>query len=149
MNRAPGQPDLADVKSSIILDYGDLLRVTVSANHCHEGGLANQESYVRLEGSEGVAKVTLGLCMDYPRGRPDVFEYCLFGDGTPSWETLDIEGTWMPHAFIGTMASVMAKAEDPSRPLPTSVDDALRTMAVVEAAYLSSASGSTPIDYGD
>ena len=55
----------------------------------------------------------------------------------------------MPHAFIGTMASVMAKAEDPSRPLPTSVDDALRTMAVVEAAYLSSASGSTPIDYGD
>ena len=149
VNRAPGQPDLADVKSSIILDYGDLLRVTVSANHCHEGGLANQESYVRLEGSEGVAKVTLGLCMDYPRGRPDVFEYCLFGDGTPSWETLDIEGTWMPHAFIGTMASVMAKAEDPSRPLPTSVDDALRTMAVVEAAYLSSASGSTPIDYGD
>lgn len=146
--RSGRHPDLADVKSTTILDYGDFLRVTVSANHCHEGGPTHQESYVRFEGDKGIAKVTLGLCMDYPRGRPDIFEYCFFGEsGSPSWETLEIEGTWMPHAFIGTMASVMRKIEDPSRPLPTAVEDALRTMAVVEAAYASSGAGATSIDY--
>ncbi len=147
--RSPRQPDLADVKSTTILEYGDALRVTVSANHCHEGGLTNQESYLRFEGDKGIAKVTLGLCMDYPRGQPDVFEYCLFDRDDRAWQTVDIDGTWMPHAFIGTMASVMRKVEDLSRPLPTHVDDALRTMAVVEAAYALSAGGATPIDYGN
>jgi hypothetical protein len=47
------------------------------------------------------------------------------------------------------MASLMRKAEDPSRDLPTAVDDAVRTMALVEAAYTSSASGATPIPYED
>jgi predicted dehydrogenase len=60
-----------------------------------------------------------------------------------------IDGTWFPHAFIGTMASVMRAAEDPTRDLPTSVHDAVRTMALVEAAYTSSASGATPIPYED
>lgn len=147
VHHSPRHPDLADVKSTTILDYGDSLRVTVSANHCHEGGLTNQESYVRFEGDKGIVKVTLGLCMDHPRGQPDVFEYCLLDRDGPPWETVEIEGTWMPHAFIGTMASVMRKVEDPSRPLPTAVDDALRTMAVVEAAYTSSERGSVPIDY--
>ena len=146
--RSRHHPDLADVKSTTVLDYGDFLRVTVSVNHCHEGGLTHQESYVRFEGDKGIVKVTLGLCMDYPRGRPDAFEYCLLDeDGSPGWETLEVEGTWMPHAFIGTMASVMRKVENPSLPLPTAVDDALRTMAVVEAAYASSTGGATPIDY--
>lgn len=147
VHRAPHHPDLADVKSTTILDYGDNLRVTVSANHCHEGDLTNQESYIRFEGDKGIAKVTLGLCMDYPRGQPDIFEYCLLDQDERTWQTVDIDGTWMPHAFIGTMASVMRKAEDPSLPLPTHVDDALLTMAVVEAAYASSAGGATPIDY--
>ena len=92
--------------------------------------------------------MTLGLCLDYPRGRPDVFEYCLLETGRePSWQRLPIAGTWFPHAFIGTMASLMRKVEDPSRPLPTGVDDAVRTMALVEAAYASSASGGTPVRY--
>jgi predicted dehydrogenase len=141
-------PQLRDVKSTTILDYGDYLRAAVSVNHCHEGGLTHQESYVRFEGETGIARVTLGLCMDYPRGRPDAFEYCLLEEGgEPTWHSVEIDGTWFPHAFIGTMASVMRKAEDPSRPLPTSVDDAARTMALVEAAYASSAVGGTPIRY--
>ena len=61
-----------------------------------------------------------------------------------SWQTVDIDGTWMPHAFIGTMASVRRKVEDPSRPLPTSVDDALHTMAVVETG---AECWPDPIDY--
>lgn len=148
-NKNPGHPQLADVKSTTILDYGDTLRAVVSANHCHLGGLTHQESYLRVEGDKGIVHLTLGLCLDYPRGQPDRFDVCLLEDGTePTWQTVPIEGTWFPHAFIGTMASVMRAAEDVDCTPSTSVDDAVRTMALVEAAYESSASGSTPIRYG-
>lgn len=146
--RYAGYTQLADVKSTTILDYGDTLRAVVSANHCHRGGLIHQESYLRVEGEKGIVHLTLGLCLDYPRGQPDRLEVCLFEDGhEPAWQTVPVEGTWFPHAFIGTMASVMRKVEDPSRELPTSADDAVRTMALVEAAYTSSSSGATPIPY--
>jgi predicted dehydrogenase len=139
---------LADVKSTTILDYGDALRVVVAANHCHRGGLRHQESYLRVEGDQGIVHLTLGLCLDYPRGQPDRLEVCFLEDGDePAWQTVPIEGTWFPHAFIGTMASVMRAVEDSERGLPTSVHDALRTMALVEAAYTSSRSGATPIPY--
>ena len=146
--RYAGYAQLADVKSTTILDYGDTLRAVVSANHCHRGGLIHQESYLRVEGEKGIVHLTLGLCLDYPRGQPDRLEVCFFEDGQePAWQIVTVEGTWFPHAFIGTMASVMRKVEDPTRELPTSVDDAVRTMALVEAAYTSSASGATPIPY--
>ncbi len=146
--RYAGYEKLADVKSTTILDYGDTLRAVVAANHCHGGDLTHQESYLRVEGEGGIAHLTLGLCLDYPRGQPDRFDICLFEEGAaPVWRTEPIEGTWFPHAFIGTMASVMRAAEDPTRELPTSVDDATRTMALVEAAYESSATGATPIAY--
>jgi predicted dehydrogenase len=139
---------LADVKSATILDYGDTLRAIVSVNHCHRGGLTHQESYLRVEGDRGIVHLTLGLCLDYPRGQPDRFDLCLFEEGAePTWQSVPIEGTWFPHAFIGTMASVMRVAEDPARQLPTVVDDAVHTMALVEAAYDSSAHGATPIPY--
>jgi len=85
--------------------------------------------------------------MDYPKGRPDLFEYVLLDDGPPpeTWQTLPIQGSWFPEAFIGTMASLQRYVLGESSTLPTSVEDAYRTMAVVEAAYQSSESGGTPI----
>jgi len=85
--RVVGYPDytgLADVKSTTILDYGSNLRAVVSANHCHRGGLTHQESYLRVEGDKGIVHLTLGLCLDYPRGQPDRFEVCLLAGGAES-----------------------------------------------------------------
>ena len=68
--------------------------------------------------------------MNYPEGVPDRFEYVLPDDETlPEWQSLDIEGSWFPEAFIGTMASLMRYANGETDDLPTSVEDAIETMA--------------------
>jgi predicted dehydrogenase len=83
--------------------------------------------------------------MNYPKGEPDAFDYCLYeGGGDPQWQSLPLAGSWYPHAFIGTMADLMRVANGEIGRHPTAVEDALRTMAVVEAAYASSATGGVP-----
>ncbi len=142
----PSQPQLASTRTTVILDYGDQRRATVTANHGHDYGLHNQESYIKWEGMRGAIKARLGVLLNYPRGEPDLFEYCVREEGKPpTWQQVPIAGTWFPDGFIGTMSSLMRVLEGSSKVLPTSVDDAYRTMAVVEAAYQSSASGGTPI----
>jgi predicted dehydrogenase len=142
----PKQPQLASTRSNIILDYGDTLRANVETNHGHEFGRRHQESYVKWEGTNGAIKAQLGVNLNYPEGEPDSFEYCILEPNTPPhWESVPINGTWFPDAFIGTMASLMCFMDGSAAYLPTAVDDAYRTMAVVEAAYESSAHGATPI----
>ena len=89
----------------------------------------------------------LGLLLDYPRGEPDALEHCtLEEDGRAGeWQAVPLEGNWFPHAFVGPMAALMRFANGETTELPTRVDDAFHTMAVVEAAYESSARGATPI----
>ena len=88
----------------------------------------------------------MGVNLNYPVGEADVFEYCILEPNQPpQWQSVTINGQWFPEAFIGTMASLMCYLEGSSPTLPTSVDDAYQTMAVLEAAYESSAHGATPI----
>ncbi|MEP7286366.1 MAG: Gfo/Idh/MocA family oxidoreductase [Chloroflexota bacterium] len=145
----PKQPQLASTRSNIILDYGDTLRANITTNHGHEFGSRHQESYVKWEGTHGAIKAKVGVNLNYPQGEPDDLEYCILEDGqsgqVPQWQTVPLSGTWFPDAFIGTMASLMRFIEGSSNVLPTSVDDAYKTMAVVEAAYNSSAANTTPI----
>ena len=144
--KSPLSPKLAATRSNLILDYGDTLRANITANHSHDYGLRHQESYVKWEGTNGAIIARLGVLMNYPRGEPDRFEYCIRREGQePVWTQVPVEGTWFPDAFIGTMASVMRYVEGSADVLPTSVDDAIKTMALMEAAYTSSESGATPI----
>lgn len=140
--------NLAPVRSNIIMDYGEVKRANITTNHVHEFGLTHQESYLKFEGTKGAIKITLGLLLDYPVGTEDAFEYCILREGyPPEWVSANIRGTWFPDAFIGTMASLMCKLEDPTNNLPTAIDDAYKTMACVEAAYCSSEVGATPVRY--
>ena len=142
----PKQPQLASTRTNMILDYGDTLRANIETNHGHEFGRRHQESYVKWEGTNGAIKAQMGVNLDYPEGEPDWFEYCVLEPGKPTeWQNIPINGTWFPDAFIGTMSSLMRFIEGSARDLPTSVDDAFKTMAVVEAAYESSARGATSI----
>lgn len=138
----PGSPGLASVRTSMILDYGERVRVNILTNHNHEFGLRHQHSYIKFEGTRGAIKLTMGSLINYPTGVPDSFEYVIVEEGqTPVWKTLEISGGWFPHAFIGSMAQMMIAAEgDVSRP-DNSVEDCIYTMACVEAAYVSSAGG--------
>ncbi|MCH5598763.1 Gfo/Idh/MocA family protein [Niabella ginsengisoli] len=142
----PQSMQLASVKSNIIMDYGDMVRATIHTNHNHEFGYQKQESYIKIEGEKGAIKITFGALIDYPHGVSDVFEYVLLEDKNPGWKQKDIDGTWFPHAFIGTMQQMMlAKAGIIEKP-ENSIDDALMTMACVEAAYASNQIGGILID---
>ncbi|MGC4094006.1 MAG: Gfo/Idh/MocA family oxidoreductase [Polyangiaceae bacterium] len=142
----PHQQQLASTRTSIAFDYGELKRANVQSNHGHDFGPQHQESYVKLEGTNGAIKARLGVNLDYPRGLPDRLEYCQRSAGAaPTWREVPLDGDWFPHAFVGTMASLMRYANGETTELPTRVDDAFRTMAVVEACYESSAHGATPI----
>lgn len=138
--------DISSTRSAIILDYGDAVRAVISVNHDHAFGARNQESFIKLEGTGGVIKARMGLLMDYPRGLPDTFEFALLGQSTePIWQELPLQGSWFPHAFIGTMASLMRYAEGTDSTFSISVEDAIQTMAVVEAVYRSNARGGEPL----
>ena len=147
--RYPGLDQLAATRTTMALDYGDFVRATITTNHHHIWGANHQESYVKWEGTNGAIKATLGSLIDYPHGIPDVFEYATLENGAPGpWRSIALEGSWFPDAFIGTMSSLQRYLEGSESELPTSVEDAFRTMAVVEAAYQSSAYGATPIPAG-
>jgi predicted dehydrogenase len=134
--------DLSSSRSTILLDYGDTIHAVINTNHDHAFGPTHEESFIKWEGTKGAIKATMGLLMDYPNGVPDVFEYCLLDEGkTPQWKKVKLEGSWFPDAFIGTMSSLMRYKEGSADTLPTSVEDVIKTMAVVESAYLSSDKG--------
>lgn len=143
----PDLPKLASVSSTIILDYPDPVRATISTHHMHRFGSKHQESYLKWEGTKGAIKARIGLLMDYPRGVGDEFEYCHFRKGDePNWVKVPLEGSWFPEAFIGSMAQVMRAKEGSSLDMPTSVEDVIKTMACVEAAYESNRIGGVKPD---
>jgi predicted dehydrogenase len=134
--------ELASVKSSIIMDYGDMIRANILTNHCHEYGPEQQQSYIKVEGTNGAVKIGLGLLKNYPTGEADRFEYIVREDGEyKGWQSKEIEGSWFPHAFIGSMAELMLAAEGTIAKPDNSVEDCIHTMACVEAAYVSNESG--------
>jgi predicted dehydrogenase len=143
--RHPAKP-LSSTRTIIILDYGDSTRAGINTNHDHDFGPQNQDSFIKWEGTRGAIKAKMGLLMNYPHGVSDLFEYCLLPQkGTPQWTTQTLEGSWFPHGFIGTMASLQRFVEGSEESVPTSVEDAIKTMACVEAAYESSARGAAEI----
>ncbi|WP_276501012.1 Gfo/Idh/MocA family protein [Terrimonas pollutisoli] len=140
--RHPSTPQLASVRSNIIMDYGDFTRANILTNHCHNYGMSRQQSYIKIEGSKGAVLINFGALINYPRGAADSFEYVFLKDGEePQWKKMEIEGSWFPHAFIGSMAQLMLAAEGSIKRPDNSVEDCIYTMACTEAAYLSSEQG--------
>lgn len=138
----PGMNELASVRTSIIMDYGDMVRANILTNHCHQFGYQNQQSYIKFEGTKGAIKINMGLLIDYPRGVPDKFEYIIMEENKqPEWKQMDVKGGWFPHAFIGSMAQVMMAVDGVIDKPNNSVEDCIYTMACVEAAYQSSDNG--------
>jgi predicted dehydrogenase len=138
----PAMKELASVRSNIILDYGDMIRANILTNHCHLYGPGKQQSYIKFEGTKGAVKIGLGLLIDYPVGMADTFEYITLENGSyGEWKSKTIEGSWFPHAFIGSMTQLMLTVEGSIKQADNSVEDCIHTMACVEAAYCSSETG--------
>jgi len=143
--KSPHNPGLAATKTIAILDYGDSVRVFVATNHSHEFGPAYQHSFVQWEGTAGAARMTMGVYLDYPRGRPDEVEYARRGSRTDAWTAVPIGGNCFPDSFIGTMAALQCYVEGSAATLPSHFEDAYQTMQLVEALYRSSENGAAQV----
>jgi len=135
--------DMAQTRTTAILDYGDKVRAAMSINHNHAFGRKHQAAEFRFDGTEGAAYAKLGLLLDYPRGEPD--ELWIRPKGETEWVAVPLHGAWFPDAFIGRMANLQRFCAGEDSHLIASVEDAWTTMALVEAAFESSARPATPL----
>jgi len=142
--RTMGHPstELAQTRTSALIDFEAGVRTTMSINHNHDFGRKFQDASFRFEGSEGAAMVKLGLLLNYPTGEPDELWITSKGE---DWQQVPLKGGWFPHAFIGTMSNLQRFAAGEDDVLVTSVEDAWHTMALVEAAFESAAAPATVV----
>ncbi|MBW4331767.1 Gfo/Idh/MocA family oxidoreductase [Stakelama sp. CBK3Z-3] len=134
--------ELTDTRTSILLDYDKSLRVALSINHHHDFGRRFQDASFRVEGTKGAMMAKLGVLLDYPTGEPDELWFARRGG---DWEQVSLSGGWFPDAFIGPMANLQRVASGEESRLSTHVDDAWRTMALVEACYDANRQAGTPV----
>jgi len=139
--RHPALPEFTDTRSSIILDYGDRVRCSLTLNHTRRAGAKYRASEMTVEGLRGAARLTWGVNLDYPSGPADTMEVARDGD----WTSVPLRGSWFTEAFEGPMSNLQRFVAGEDRVLVSSVDDAIKTMALVEACYTSSANGGTPV----
>lgn len=145
--RHPAMARLASVRSNIIMDYGDMVRANILTNHCHNYGIPKQQSYIKIEGTKGAVIINFGALINYPRGAADSFEYILLEEGREaSWQKMHIEGSWFPHAFIGSMHEMLQAATGQKAKPDNHVEDCIDTMACMEAAYKSSEQGGVGLE---
>ena len=124
---------------SYILEYASGLRCIAIddpwTGPAREGCPADISIQWRIEGLNGLAIGTIGWCQD-PYTTPSTIRYASKGDTEfhrPVWSE-----SWFPDAFAGTMAQLLIALEAGAEPAISGRDN-LKTMALVEAGYLSAA----------
>jgi len=97
-----------------------------------EGYRDDQHITWRVEGTQGVAKGTIG----WPTGAASTLTYASAKTTGGEWVTPKWETMWFPHAFIGVMEQLQHAVKTGTAPA-LSVADNVKTMALVEAGYRS------------
>ncbi len=121
-----------------ILEYRDGLRAAgwddVWTGPAREGAAADIYINWRVEGTEGIAKGTIGW-PDYPARVPSTIDFTTrrqpAGWFSPRWSEV-----WFPDAFQGTMGELLSSLAEGREPAISGHDN-LGTMALVEACYAS------------
>lgn len=121
-----------------ILEYDSGLRASawddVWTGPALEGAEKDIAIRWRVEGTQGLAHGTIGW-PDYPHPTPSTLDFTSTRFPgywfSPRWKEV-----WFPDAFVGTMAQLLCALEEGREP-EISGQDNLRTMALVDACYLS------------
>lgn len=120
-----------------ILEYANGFRATawddVWSGPALEGAARDIGIRWRVEGRNGMARGTIGW-PDYPTPQPSTLDYTTID--SPSWFQPRWTEAWFPDAFAGPMAELLCSIEK-GTPANLSGDDNLKTMALVDACYLS------------
>ncbi|MEW9516122.1 Gfo/Idh/MocA family protein [Streptomyces tubercidicus] len=136
--RMPGQLPKGETRTVSTLVFDGEVRAVLEVNHNNRAGDARAE--FRIDGTEGAIRGTLGLLYDYPHGRPDTLRVRSRSLPTDGWLTYPVTTRWIPDAFAGPMAGLLAWNAT-GRPAPTAACDNLRTLALVHALYQSMETG--------
>ncbi|MES2732416.1 MAG: Gfo/Idh/MocA family oxidoreductase [Bacteroidota bacterium] len=121
-----------------ILEYANGFRASawddVWTGPAREGAASDNYIHWRVEGTEGMAKGTIGW-LHYPTPTPSTLDFTTIQQPNqwfqPRWDEV-----WFPDAFAGPMAQLMCAMEEGREP-EISGRDNLKTMALVEACHLS------------
>ena len=138
----PRAPGLAQTRTSVLMDFGDLRRGVMSINHNHQGGRKFQSAWFRIEGTLGAIMVKLGVCFDYPNGEADELWFCPNGG---DWRQVPLTGSWFIEAFMGPMRNLQRVDAGEDTQLFSGVEDAFQTMALVEACFDAMARPAVPL----
>ena len=138
----PRAPGLAQTRTSVLMDYGDLRRGVMSINHNHQGGRKFQSAWFRIEGTLGAIMVKLGVCFDYPNGEADELWFCPNGG---DWRQVPLTGSWFIDSFMGPMRNLQRFDAGEDMQLFSGIEDAFQTMALVEACFDAMARPAVPL----
>jgi predicted dehydrogenase len=128
----PNSGTKGPTRSYMIFRYPDDLRATLLVNHHTAAPNDSWRAEFKIEGTAGRCQGTIGLLLNYPTGRSDVFRLAnpeLMPGGSLEME---LEGRWFPDAFIGPMSSLM-DAITMGREPETSGEEALGTLRLLDA----------------
>jgi predicted dehydrogenase len=128
----PRSANMAQTRTSAILDYGDKLRCTLTLNHNHDYGRKFQECSFRFEGDKGAIVTQIGVNLNYPKGEPDEL---WLATKDQEWQQIPLEGSWFLDAFSGIFRNVQRFHIGEDETLETSVENCIDTMALVEACF--------------
>ncbi|CAF1442275.1 unnamed protein product [Rotaria sordida] len=144
---------LLPVRSNISFEFehDPSLYVNIYTNYHHRWGRRHAQSYILVEGTQGAVKIQLGDLLTYgedTNGKQNNYlQICSDEITKGEWFDVDLKDRrWFPHAFIGPMAAAMRAYENKNDLPSTAVRDALKTMAILETAWESSAN-MRPIQY--
>jgi predicted dehydrogenase len=138
----PRAPGLAQTRTSVLLDYGDLRRGVMSINHNHQAGRQFQSAWFRIEGTAGALMVKLGVCFDYPNGEADELWFC---PNAGTWQQVPLTGSWFIESFMGPMRNLQRYDAGEDTQLFSGIEDAFHSMALVEACFDAMALPSLPL----
>jgi len=131
--RHPEQNARGETKTSTIWEYASGLQILIAV--CHFDWSPALYSLFRVLGTAGLIEGTIGTNYDYPDGRSDTIKFTSRNQPERNFSSV-LPGKWIPDAFYGPMASLMAAIQTGGEPL-TSAEDNLGTLRVVEASYRS------------
>lgn len=132
--RTEGQTPVGETRTISSYTFPNGSSAVVHANHVNRGD--DNSALLRIDGTQGAIRGTIGLLYDYPDGRPDTLEVSSGVLPTDGWLPYPVTQRWFPHAFIGTMGSVLEGIATGREPR-SSVADNVKTIELVDALYRS------------
>lgn len=132
--KEPGQPEAGETRTISVLEYAGETRAFLRSFHKNRSGDPRAE--FRVDGTQGSIRATIGLMYNYPVGRADTLELNSRKLPTDGWLHYPVTSRWIPTAFIGPMASLLAAIANDGVPLTNGLDN-LDTLRLVRALYRS------------